>query len=201
MNKKELAIALSRLKPLEKSSAYLEQYATECEIAADVLWMMSVSGNIQGKTIADFGCGNGILGIGALLLSAKKVCFVDIDEKAIVIAKENLKELKLEKKAVFINIDVDKFKDNVDVVVQNPPFGVQQEHADRKFLYAAFRRAPVTYSFHKIESRNFLKKIAVENGFQSVLLKEYRLPIKKTMEFHKKKTHYVDVGVWVFSQA
>jgi ribosomal protein L11 methyltransferase len=44
---------------------------------------------IEGKTVADVGCGSGILSIGALQLCAKSVEAVDIDPLSIEVAKAN----------------------------------------------------------------------------------------------------------------
>ena len=43
----------------------------------------------QGDTLLDLGCGSGILSIAAVLLGAKSVCAVDIDDNAVRIAQEN----------------------------------------------------------------------------------------------------------------
>lgn len=45
--------------------------------------------DIDNKEVLDLGCGSGILSIGALLLGAKHVNMVDIDENSVKIAKEN----------------------------------------------------------------------------------------------------------------
>lgn len=199
MNKKELAISLSKLKPQLETSAYLEQYQTECEIAAEILWIAYMNDEIENKVIADFGCGNGILGIGALLLGAQKVYFVDIDKKAIMKARENVKSLHIKKdKAEFLNIDVKDFANNVDVIIQNPPFGVQNKHADRKFIIASFKASKIAYSLHKIESKSFLEALARENKKNISLIKIVSLPLKRSKSFHKKKVHYVKIGVWRF---
>lgn len=44
---------------------------------------------LTGKTVIDFGCGSGILGIAALMLGAKKVIGVDIDPQALQASKDN----------------------------------------------------------------------------------------------------------------
>lgn len=41
------------------------------------------------KTVLDYGCGSGILGVGALLLGAKQVLAVDIDPQAILATHQN----------------------------------------------------------------------------------------------------------------
>ena len=74
-SKKELAILLSKLKTFDTPKTHLEQYSTDSEIAADILWFAYQNKDIEGKKIADFGCGTGILGIGALNLGANKILF------------------------------------------------------------------------------------------------------------------------------
>jgi len=196
--KRELAIELSNLKKITNYDAKLEQYQTESEIAADILWNAYLSGDVKDKVIADFGCGNGIFGIGALLLGAKKVYFIDIDEEAIKITKQNLKELKL-KGSIFFG-DVENFNKKVDVVLENPPFGVQERKADKKFLLKSFEVANKIYSFHKIESGGFMKKISSEHNFRIVGIKKIKFRLRKTMKHHKKEKYDVDVGIWVLER-
>lgn len=47
------------------------------------------SQDLQGKTIVDYGCGSGILGIAALLLGAKKVIAIDNDPQALLATRDN----------------------------------------------------------------------------------------------------------------
>lgn len=198
MNRKELAIALSKLKTFESVNANLEQYPTNSEIASDFLWNIHMSEGFDGKIVADFGCGTGIIGIGALMLGAKKVIFIDIDEHALHIAQKNLKSIedKLGKEfgTEFLIMPVNKFHGAADMVLQNPPFGVQTEHADKAFLLKAMETAPLIYSLHKTESKDFVRAIAEENGFSSKLYLRYKFPLKQSMRFHTKTVHYVDVG-------
>jgi predicted RNA methylase len=49
--------------------------------------------DIREKTIADFGCGCGMLSIAAALMGAEKVLSADIDEDALTICKRNLEDL------------------------------------------------------------------------------------------------------------
>jgi len=200
MNKKQLAILLSALKTFEKQNVQLEQYPTEAEIAADVLWFAFLQGDIKGKTVADLGCGYGTLGVASLVLGAKKVFFVDIDKKAIALARTNVQivEKLLGKRlsAVFLNKDIRQFKRKADVVVQNPPFGVKSIHMDKRFLLKAMETAPVIYSFHKMSTADFIKKLVTEHNFEIVNIKPYKLPLRRSLWFHKKRVRYVDVGCW-----
>lgn len=91
LSKGALAIALSSLKGFEKPVEKLEQYATDGQAASTILIAAADLGDISGRKIADLGCGTGALGVGAVMLGAKKVYFVDADESAIKIAQHNLK--------------------------------------------------------------------------------------------------------------
>ena len=51
--------------------------------------------NIQQATVIDYGCGSGILGIGALLLGAQQVLGVDIDPQALLATQDNAKRKHL----------------------------------------------------------------------------------------------------------
>jgi len=201
-SKSSLAVLLSKLRVFEAPKLKSEQYTTDSEIAADVLWQAYYLGDINNKTIADLGSGTGILGLGALLLGAKKVFFVENDKNSIQTAKENLKFLeeeigiKLDKKAIFLNQNINNFNDKVDTVIQNPPFGTKQKHADKIFLEKAFSLARVIYSFHKLETEIFVNKISEDYGFEITHLWKFNFPIKATYSFHRKRIQRIKVGCW-----
>lgn len=201
--KKQLAITLSKLKVFEKPNQRLEQYPTDSEIAAEIIWWAAYKGDIIGKVIVDLGTGTGILGLSAVIMGAKKAYLVDIDEKALGTAEENLRHLekelgqKLGQKAEFVNKKAEEFSKKCDVVLQNPPFGIKgKRHADKKFLKQAFKTAPVVYSLHKAESKGFIQKISDDNGYEVTHYWEFLFPIKMSMEHHKKKIQRIPVGCW-----
>ncbi|MEA3378143.1 MAG: METTL5 family protein [Nanoarchaeota archaeon] len=198
MKKKELAVKLSKLEIFKKANVRLEQYPTDSEIAADCLWKAFMQGDIKNKRIADFGCGHGVLGIGALLLGAKKINFVDLDKEALMITKQNIKKVDKAKKFKFAltNSNVKDIKIKTQVVIQNPPFGVKNTHSDKIFLLKAMQTAKTIYSFHKLKTFNFINSFTKDNGFKCLLIATYRFPLKKSMWFHIKKVRYVDVGLW-----
>jgi len=185
-SKSKLAVLLSKLGVFEAPKLKSEQYTTDSEIAADVLWQAYYLGDITNRIITDLGSGTGILGLGALLLGAKKVFFIENDKDSIKIAKENLAfiekgtETKLSEKAIFLNQDINNFNDKVDAVIQNPPFGTKQKHADKIFLEKAFSLAKVIYSFHKLETERFVNKISEDYGFEITHLWKFDFPIKAT---------------------
>jgi len=200
-SKSSLAIVLSRLKCFEKQKVRAEQYSIDSEIAASILWDALLKGDIREKVIVDLGCGTGILGIGGLILGAKKVFFVDFDKDALELAKDNLKNVQseciLEGEAVFICSDISGFNDEVDVVdvvIMNPPFGVKVRHADRAFLKKAFGVADVVYSLHKSESHRFISLFARDNKFKITNVQEFSFPLKASLRSHRKRIHRFGVS-------
>ncbi len=191
--KKQLAIQLSKLKVFEKPKLLLEQYPTDSEIAATILWDALMKGDINGKIVADFGAGTGILGIGALLLGAKYVYFVEKDDNAIKVLRENLKIIEDTKKYTILNINIEQFNEKVDTVLQNPPFGTKHAHADKPFLEKAFSVAHVVYSFHKTTTESFVKAIARDFGFNIAEIYSFLFPLRQTYKHHTKKREFIDV--------
>lgn len=183
MNKKELEIILSKLKDYSDKKPSLEQYITPSKNAADLLWSAYMNADIQGKIIIDAGCGNGILGIGALLLGAKKVIFIDIDKKAIMTAEENLKALKL-KNFELINSDIFDLDLKADVLITNPPFGVQNAGRDVDFLMKCSQLSDKIYLIYKGDGLKILKKNFPDKNVEVIKIDE--LLLKKQFTFHTK---------------
>ena len=193
LSKSALAVRLSKLKGFLQPELASEQYATDSETAADVLWLAFMNGDVRGRVVADFGCGTGILGIGCLLLGARRVCFVDSDPAALEIAKSNLTGLDSGKYELMESAIAD-VELKADAVIQNPPFGTKRRHADKEFLLKAFETAGIVYSLHKASTIEFVKKLAESNGFQATHVLRYGMPIKRTQEFHRRRIHRIDVA-------
>ena len=202
-SKGALAVLLSQLEGFKQPKVRVEQYETDSEIAAEVLWNAFMKGDVR-KVSADFGCGTGILGIGLLVMGAEKVHFVDSDEKVMDICKRNVakieSEYKVDGKAVFRVGDIDSFNDSVDLVVMNPPFGIKVRHMDKVFLEKAFLVGKVIYSFHKTESKKFLDNFSKDNKFKITNVFEFRWPLKATMKFHRRKSKEIDVSCFRFEK-
>jgi putative methylase len=200
MSKSQLAILLSKLSVFDSPEADKEQYPTDSEIAAEVLWSAYLLKDIDKKNIADFGSGTGILGIGALVLGAEKLFFVEEHKNSMKLSKDNLffaeeqAKKDLVKKAVFLNERIENFKENVDVIIQNPPFGTKKKHADKIFLEKAFNKANVIYSFHKLETSIFIEKISEDYGFEITHKWDFSFPLKASQRFHKRRIHRIKVS-------
>lgn len=200
-SKKDLAIYLSKLKVFNKPKVRLEQYPTNTDIAADVIWNAFFQKDL--KVVADLGAGTGILGLGCLVMGAEKVYFVEKDLDAIAILKENL--IKVEEEYdigeyEIINSDIAEFNTKVDTTIMNSPFGVQNVHADKQFLQIAFLISKVVYSLHKLESGKFISKFSTNNKFEITHLWKYDYLIRNTMKYHTKDKHRFMIGCWRMSK-
>jgi len=200
MTKKELSILLSKLKVFDNPQMKLEQHPTDSEIAGSVLWEAFMQGDIKGKVVADMGCGTGILGLGALLLGAKKAFLVDIDAEAVELAMQNKAFLEKETgqrlNAIFSAGDISVFDEKADVIIMNPPFGTKNENIDTVFLLKAMDLAPIIYSFHKASTKRYIDQLVSESKFEATHYHEYDFPLKMSMEHHKKNVERIKAGLW-----
>lgn len=197
VSKSSLAIELSKLKVFDQANVSLEQYPTDSEIAATILWQAKMNNDIEDKIIADLGAGTGILGIGALLLGAKFVYFIEKDKKAIEILKENLNNIKQNNEFgeyEVINSEIQDFNKKVDLVIQNPPFGTKEKHADKLFIEKAFEITKTIYSFHKTSTKVFIEKISKDYNFKIKEQIDFKFPLKATQKFHKKRIENIEVS-------
>jgi putative methylase len=205
VSKGQLAIILSKLRGFSNPKVESEQYEVDPEIAASVIWQALYSEKVRVRRVADLGCGTGILGIGSLVVGAKKVYFVDNDlERGINIAKSNLEYIKSEgikvRESIFECKDIKDFNEKVDTVIMNPPFGVKDRHADRAFLEKAMEISQNIYSFHKSESKGFIVAFAKDHGFRLVGQMDFNWPLKQTMAFHRKKIQRINVSCFVLER-
>ncbi|MCK4758083.1 MAG: methyltransferase [Thermoplasmata archaeon] len=194
MKRRELEMTLQSLSQLDEPSASLEQYPTPSTMASDILFIAKSLGDVDDKAVMDLGCGNGIFAIGAGLMGAGEVVGVDIDEKAVDIARKNAAGLDLE--IEFRIMDIRNFEEKGDVVFQNPPFGSQKKRADRPFLEKAMELADVVYTIHMSETRDFIEKITGASGFRIDIEKKYKFEIRHTFKFHKRERAFFDVTLF-----
>lgn len=208
LSKKQLEILLSKLKEIPNPKPELEQYTIPGNIAADIINLAHLSGDIENKNVLDLGCGSGRLAIGSLLMGAKSVTAVDIDESVLEAAKDNVKlaeelsKKKLTDKIKFVCSDVSKFKGKADTVIQNPPFGIQKEHADRVFLEKALECGQTVYSLHRSfhKTRNFIQKFVEQKSGKVEKIIRFKFRIPYMFKFHQKASVAYDVDLFVISR-
>jgi len=191
MRKRHLEMLLEQLEDIPAPNVRIEQYTTPASLAAELIFFAFLNGDIAEKTVFDFGCGNGILGIAAKMLGAKRVVCVDIDENALEIARRNAQKLGVE--VELVHSDVRDFNEKGDTVVMNPPFGAQiaNRHADRVFVERALDAANVVYSIHNARSdlSAFLPECVSVECYSAVF------PLKRRFWFHKKEKKKIMVKI------
>ena len=204
MRPKHLAIELSKLQPHPCTSVELEQYATEGDLAA--YWILGIDqvDEMEGKRVLDLGAGNGILGLGCLLVGAQHVTLVEADPLVVEIAKSNAERLSPRCEGTVqviqehISLQSEQPEIVPDIVLMNPPWGVQTAKADRPLLEYAFSLgAPVVHVLHSAKSKH-VQALGRDYGYESeaMLETEFRLP--PTYLHHSKKKATTTVRCWRF---
>ncbi len=197
MNLKKLEITLEQLAGFTEPRLRLEQYHTPAIVAARLLHHAAMRGDITGMRVCDLGCGTGMLACGAALLGADCVCGVDIDPRAIKIARQNADSVGVE-----IEFMVGDIRDQAaitaighcDTVVMNPPFGAQKRHADRPFIDAALAVGGVVYGIFNAGTREFLAAYTQGRAvIEEVTACEF--PIRRTFAHHTRDRAEIRVEI------
>jgi putative methylase len=199
LKKKDLERLLSELEVNPSPKVEWEQYTSSSEVAASLLFIAAFTFNdVVGREVFDLGCGNGMLGIGAALIGAKRVVGVDLDSRVLTIARSNSLKLGVSDLIDFIAMDVANITGSVDTVLQNPPFGVRRKSSDRIFLKKGIELADVTYTIHKygLKNRNFITQFVLKNGGLVDRIIRMRMSLPQTLPFHTKRKHIVDVDIY-----
>ena len=185
MRKKKLEIMLQGVEDYRNPKASLEQYLTPASIASDILFLAYSLGDIEDKILADFGAGTGIFTIGSCILDARKIFSVETDSEAIEVLKYNLGKYKCS--AEIMNMRIEEFNFKVDTVVQNPPFGAQNRHADLPFLEKSMQVANVIYTLHNANTAKFIESKILKMGGEITHRKFYNFSIPHMYKFHRKE--------------
>jgi putative methylase len=199
VRKRDLERALSQIESHPMPNAYLEQYTTPSNVAAETLYLAAyVNDDIIDKTVVELGCGTGRLAIGAALLGAKDVFGVDVDRASVRVAQKNAEKLGVKEKTRWIIGDIDVVGGVFDTVLQNPPFGVQRKRADRRFITKALELGGTVYSFHKAgeSNRQFIKRFIEEHGGKITAIFPLEMEIPRMFKFHTKKKKITKVDLY-----
>ncbi|KAL1924129.1 uncharacterized protein VTP21DRAFT_7164 [Calcarisporiella thermophila] len=199
MRLKELEGYLQDVAVFDNPKIKLEQYPTTPHLASRILFTAhSTYDDIEGRIVADFGCGCGILSIASCLLGATHVIAVDIDPDALEIAQKNISDFELENTVDLMHFDLTAFPDvnnkpilsgKVDTVVMNPPFGTKNWGIDMAFLKQAVSIAErAVYSLHKTSTREYIMKKSAEWNMECEVLAEMKFDVPMMYKFHKKRS-------------
>ena len=182
MRQRHLAMRLSSLEPHPCKSVELEQYPTEGNLAAAWLTKIDLGDGFEGKHILDLGAGNGVLGIGSAFLGADHVTMVECDSMTIETLQRNIDEVDGSEQCTIMEFMVDgnplSLSRPVDMVVMNPPWGVQTQRADRAFFETIFAmEIPIAHFIHSIDAEHLLP-LAHSHGYElhSIYQDDFRLP-------------------------
>ena len=179
---------------------------TPATVAARMLHEALMKGDIAERNVLDLGCGTGMLACGAKLLDAAYVLGIDTDAGALTVAEKNAEKLGLEIEFRRGDIGADDacgagglFETETvpfDTVVMNPPFGAQNgsEHADRPFIDAALKAAPVVYA---VLNRGSVAFATAYTDGRAVITDKFRceFPMKKTFAHHTKECMNITVEI------
>ncbi|MDP7043416.1 MAG: 50S ribosomal protein L11 methyltransferase [Candidatus Thalassarchaeaceae archaeon] len=205
---RQLAIALSQLTPHPCSNVELEQYSLEGELAAR--WLMDIIefGDLtEGCMVADLGCGNGIMAIGALHLGAGTALAIEADEEALGVAKSNLKGEGFWQMGVPIHatIGVDDLDailgaeryslSDVDLVISNPPWGRQKQHADRPFFQAIINCGATAHLLHSANATH-IEPFFSSAGWNAEKYGTADFALPANYEHHTSQRNKTRVAFW-----
>ncbi len=201
MRLRDLEMTLEQLERSTKREVSLEDYPTPAPIAASILYAAEMEhGDITGNTVCDLGCGDGVFAIGAALLGAERVIGIDVQSKALKVCQRNSKMLGTDGTIDWVLGDVAslQFRETIDTIVSNPPFGTKKRGADMAFLRKALSVANVTYSIHLAgeKNREFLTRNIERLGGHVTQIETFEFPIKKLFEFHRKARHMIKVDLY-----
>lgn len=191
MRRHDLERALESVPAHPDPDPALEQVPTPPDIASHLLWAAHGRGDIEGRRVVDLGSGTGILALGAALLGADEVVGVEADAEAVEAAREAAGELGLE--VGFQAARVEDWTGRADTVLQNPPFGAQDPGADRPFLEAALRTAPVVYTLHLAETREFVESLASDLGARATDRWRIAYPVPRLFDHHEEAERTIPV--------
>jgi len=197
MKLKRLEMTLQRVAGFSSPRPALEQYQTPAPLAARLLYHALMKGDIEGKVVCDLGSGTGVLAIGAAILGAASVKGVDVDKKAIEIARANAELLDADIKFIVADVKDQTLPEVLglcDTVIMNPPFGAQKVHADRPFIDLAISVAPVIYSIFNAGSTPFIKTYTAGRAEINERVGGV-FPIKRTFSFHTQDVQEIGVEI------
>ena len=91
--KRELEGQLAVVAGFENPRASLEQYPTPPELAAHVIHLADLHGDIENRTVVDLGAGTGMFSLGAALRGPERVIALELDGPPLRTAVENRKQV------------------------------------------------------------------------------------------------------------
>ena len=200
-SKRSLATKLGVVAGFEEPSVALEQYPTPPDLAAHVVHLADLHGDVDGRTVLDLGTGTGMLALAAALRGPARVLGVELDRDALLTATANQRRVAASAPVHWIQADATRLPLAVPdpvTVVMNPPFGARNgnRNADRGFLATASRVATVSYSVHNAGSREFVEAFAADNGGEVTHAFAADFAIDAQFDHHTDESRDIDAEVY-----
>jgi len=200
-SKRSLATKLGVVAGFEEPSVALEQYPTPPDLAAHVVHLADLHGDVDGRTVLDLGTGTGMLALAAALRGPARVLGVELDRDALLTATANQRRVAASAPVHWIQADATRLPLAVPdpvTVVMNPPFGARNgnRNADRGFLATASRVAAVSYSVHNAGSREFVEAFAADNGGEVTHAFAADFAIDAQFDHHTDESRDIDAEVY-----
>lgn len=200
VSRRTLARRLEPVADFSDPSLALEQYPTPAEIAAHLLHVAALQGDVSGRTVVDLGTGTGVLALAAASLDPDRVIGLEIDPDALATARRNERRVEPNTPVEWVAGDASRAPlcCSDAVVVSNPPFGAQRgrEHADRPFLERAAEIARVSYSIHNAGSRSFVESFAAERGGEVTHAFRVELDVERRFDFHEDERRTLEAEAY-----
>ncbi|MGC9226967.1 METTL5 family protein [Caldivirga sp.] len=196
--KKELESIIQDIGGYSKPKLKLEQYVTDADVVAEVVWLAYLKGDVAGNRIIDPVCGTGRFSAAGALLGSIQVICSDIDEDAVRDAYKYLSRLGLLNVVDLIVMDftMPAIARPLDTVFQNPPFGIWSPRGiDVKLLLNSLKLSKVTYSIHKEGTVDYVTKVVKALGRSIEVARGFKLSIPYTYRHHRKPRRIIEVYV------
>lgn len=203
-SRRDLERLLQECRGFEEPRVELEQYQTPADLAAHLVHVADLRGDLADGTVLDLGTGTGILALGAATRNPRQVLGIERDRTVLDTARENDRMLRRRthlEPVAWIRGDATRLPlrcpDPV-TVLSNPPFGAQRgrRHADRGFLAAIAGLAPaVSYTVHNAGSHHFVEAFAGDNGGRVTDAWAADLDLDRQFPFHEDRRRSIDVEI------
>jgi len=199
MRVRNLAILLSRLAPHPCGFVELEQYTTEGDLAARWLADISAFGDLsEGCTVADLGAGNGVLGLGAVAMGARRAILVEADQVACGIAKSNAESMGFSESVEVFHTTIGSEPielDSADILISNPPWGRQTPSADRPFLEAILSTGVPAHLLHSAEATH-IQSLFENEGWSAERYGEADFALPASYSHHTRQRGRTRAAFW-----
>lgn len=201
MSKRQLETQLGVVAGFENPRASLEQYPTPPVLAAHVIHLADLEGDVEARTVVDLGAGTGMLALAAALRGPARVVGVELDAAALQTARANHRRVGATAPVHWVQGDATRPPLRLSeptTVVMNPPFGAQDDsrHADREFLEAAAELAAVSYSVHNAGSREFVESFTADLGGDVTHAFAADFELDKQFDHHTEASTEIDTEVY-----